>query len=56
MLNPMAGLIDSYRQVLLFGQQPSLIYLGLSSLVALVVYLAGYRLFKRLERTFPDVI
>jgi lipopolysaccharide transport system permease protein len=56
MLNPMAGLIDSYRQVLLFGQQPSLIYLGLSCLVAILMYLVGYRLFKRLEKSFPDVI
>lgn len=56
MLNPMAGLIDSYRQVLLFGQPPTWGYFGISALAGVGLYLAGYYLFKRLEKSFPDVI
>jgi lipopolysaccharide transport system permease protein len=55
-LNPMAGLIDAYRLVLLRGTAPDLAYLG-SALAAAVVGLAvAYLFFKRAERTFADII
>jgi ABC-type polysaccharide/polyol phosphate export permease len=55
-LNPMAALIDSYRAVLLHGQAPRLEDLAVAASVALVVLVAGYWVFKRLEPTFADVI
>lgn len=55
-LNPMAGIIDGYRRVLLLGQPPRLDALGLSALVSLVLLIAGYAFFKRAEPIFADLI
>jgi lipopolysaccharide transport system permease protein len=56
MLNPMAGIITSYRRVILQGQPPEMQYLGLSAAVALLGMLLGYRYFKRSESRFADII
>lgn len=55
-LNPMAGLIDAYRQVIVYGQPPALGYLGLSAVGALVLFAIGLVTFRRLEKSFADVI
>lgn len=54
-LNPMAGIIEAYRDILLRQQGPSA-YLLLSLLVATVVLLVGYRFFKKVEFQFADVV
>jgi lipopolysaccharide transport system permease protein len=56
MLNPMAGLIDSYRRVILLGQPP--LWSGIAStiVVALVAFFGGYIYFKRAESVFADII
>lgn len=56
MLNPMAGLIASYRAVLLTGQAPDLTHVGVSAAVSAAILAAGYALFKRLEPSFADII
>ena len=56
MLNPMAGIIEGYRQVILRGQWPDFRYLGLAALVSAAVFVLGYRVFKRLEMDFADII
>jgi ABC-type polysaccharide/polyol phosphate export permease len=56
MLNPLAGIIDSYRRVILYAQSPKWSELGLSAAVALAILVAGYATFKHLEVTFADVI
>jgi ABC-type polysaccharide/polyol phosphate export permease len=56
LLNPMAGLIDGYRRVLLHGRQPDFGHLAISAAVSLVLICLAYLLFKRAERTFADVI
>jgi lipopolysaccharide transport system permease protein len=56
LLNPMAGLIDSYRRVLLHGTLPDFGYLAVAASVSLVLVCLAYLLFKRAERTFADVI
>jgi len=56
LLNPMAGLIESYRQVLVFGQLPDWSVLGVATILSLVVAAGGYGIFKRLEDQFADVI
>jgi len=56
MLNPMAGIIDSYRRVLLHGAPPDLGLIGGTFALALVALIAMYLIFKRAERTFADVI
>jgi lipopolysaccharide transport system permease protein len=54
-LNPMAGVIESYRTILLHQGPPSP-YLGLSALVAALLLVLGYAFFKRVEFQFADVI
>ena len=56
MLNPMAVLIDAYRSIVLKGQLPQAGYIIYSLLVAGVLLMIGYTLFKRLEPTFVDFI
>jgi lipopolysaccharide transport system permease protein len=54
-LNPMAGIIDSYRAVLIHGQPPTP-ELWISAAAAALILLAGYAFFKRMEYQFADVI
>ena len=54
-LNPMAGLIEGYRAVLLYAKLPGN-YLILSAVVSFVVFIAGYWLFKRVEFQFADIV
>lgn len=55
-LNPMAGIIEGYRLAILAGQPPNLPAMGLSLLVSIVIFVIGYRTFKRLEPVFADLI
>ena len=55
-LNPMAGIIDGYRQSLLHAAHPNLVYLGTAYIVAILSVGGAYLFFKRAERTFADVI
>jgi len=55
-INPMHALVEAYRSVILLGQPPrwqSLVTLGLCTLVT---FLAGYRVFTRMQPAFADVI
>ena len=56
LLNPMAGIIESYRRAILHREAPDLELLGVSVGLAVVLLGAGYLWFKRAERTFADVI
>ena len=56
MLNPMAGLVESYRRVTVMGQPPDPRSLGLAAALSLVTFVLAYRLFKRVEMRFADVI
>ncbi len=54
-LNPLGGVIDGYRQTVLYGQAPDLQLLSIAAISATVLFLAAYALFKRLETGFADV-
>jgi lipopolysaccharide transport system permease protein len=54
-LNPMAGVIEAYRDVLINGRLPGT-YLLPSILVAVIVLIAGYWFFKRVEFQFADIV
>jgi len=56
MLNPMAGLIDSYRRIILHGQQPDFTYLLTAAAISLGVFVLAYGYFKRAEAVFADII
>jgi lipopolysaccharide transport system permease protein len=54
-LNPMTGVIEGFRWAVL-GQRPPYPMLLLSVLVAFLVLVAGLFYFKRVEKTFADLI
>lgn len=53
--NPMAGVIEGYRAVLLYQRLPGL-YFFISMVSAIAVLFSGYWFFKRVEDHFADVI
>jgi lipopolysaccharide transport system permease protein len=55
-LNPMAGLIDSFRLVTVAGQPPDLRYLGEAAVISILVFVLSYRYFKKVEMGFADAI
>ncbi len=55
-LNPMAGVVQGFRWAILGTGAPSWEFLGLSSLVSLVLLISGALYFRRMERTFADVV
>lgn len=56
MLNPMTSIIDGYRRIILHGQAPDLLYLGLDFVIILILFIAGYAYFKKSEPFFSDII
>lgn len=56
MLNPMAALVVSYRQVILQGVPPQWAYLGPSTIMSILAMFAGYYFFKRVEAQLADII
>lgn len=55
-LNPMVGVIESYRNIFIHAQGPDWSSLGIGAVTAVVVLLGGYAFFKKLEPTFADII
>ncbi len=55
-LNPMAGLIDGYRRVLLLGEPPRGQAMLFSVALSAILFLLSYVVFKHLEPLFADVI
>lgn len=56
MLNPMAGIIESYRNVLVKGLPPSSLYMLVAASGAVLLFFIGYIYFKRIEMTLADVV
>lgn len=55
-LNPMAGVVEGFRWAMLGTPAPRVEVLVLSAAAALVVLVTGVAYFRRMERTFADVI
>jgi lipopolysaccharide transport system permease protein len=55
-LNPMAGVIEGFRWAMLGKRGPDFFLMALSAAVVLVLLLSGIVYFKRMERTFADVV
>lgn len=56
LLNPMVGIIDNYRRVLLLGTAPDPLSLLLAAVLALAVASLAYVYFKRVEWLFADMV
>ena len=55
-LNPMAVIINAYRQVILSGKSPSLDSLLIALGVAVGIFILGFSIFKKLEGKFADYV
>jgi lipopolysaccharide transport system permease protein len=55
-LNPMAGVIESFRWALLGKEQPDFAIVAISAAMVFLLLFAGVVFFKRTERTFADVV
>jgi ABC-type polysaccharide/polyol phosphate export permease len=50
------GPLEGFRRVLALGHAPDWGLLGLSTVSSIVLLMIGFRIFKRLEREFADVV
>ncbi len=55
-LNPMVGIIESYRNIFLRGEPPTWSLLAISSVVTIFVFILGLSFFQRVESKFADII
>lgn len=55
-LNPMAVIIDSYRDIMFYKQVPNIKYLLMVFAVSFILFYIGYKIFKKLERKFAEEI
>ncbi|HWP47978.1 MAG TPA: ABC transporter permease [Candidatus Limnocylindrales bacterium] len=53
-LNPMAGIIAAFRDILYYDRFPALDFLIYPGIVSLVTFLAGYLIFKGFKGVFPE--
>jgi lipopolysaccharide transport system permease protein len=56
LLNPMVGLIDSFRATIAHGQAPDWGLFGLSTAMSVIILAVAYFYFKSAERVFADII
>jgi len=55
-LNPMAGVIEGFRWALLGKESPDFWVIAVSTIVVVALLFGGIVYFKRMERTFADVV
>ena len=55
-LNPLTVFIEQARNVFLYGRMPDWLFLGLATLVSLIVLQFGYYFFYKTKRGFADVL
>jgi len=55
-LNPMLGIIDSYRDVLIYGRWPDWVLVGNISLLSLVLLVLGYYMLIKFDRVYPKIL
>ncbi len=56
MLNPMAALITSYRDIFLYGRHPDLKLLGITTLTSIITLVIGWLLFSFHSKKFAEEI
>ena len=55
-LNPLVGIIENFRRVLLQGIGPDFRSLAISAFISIVLLFAAYIYFKRVEATIADIV
>jgi lipopolysaccharide transport system permease protein len=56
LLNPMVGIIESFRQAVLKGEPPNIRLLMFSAVVSVILLFVSYLYFKRVEATMADFV
>jgi lipopolysaccharide transport system permease protein len=56
LLNPLAGVVEGLRSVLVFGREPEWAVVGISAALIVAIFAVGAVLFKRTDKYFADVI
>ena len=54
--NPLAGVVEGLRDVLVFGREPQWAVVGISTMLILAIFTIGIVLFKSTDKYFADVI
>ena len=55
-VNPLGPVIDAWRRTALHGTMPDLQMLGIAAASSIVIFFIGFRVFKRLEASFADLL
>jgi lipopolysaccharide transport system permease protein len=55
-LNPLVGVVENFRRVVILGLGPDMHLLTISTIASLLVLLIGYVYFKNREATMADII
>ena len=55
-LNPLAGVVEGLRDVLVFSREPNWAVAGMSAVLIVIVFVIGVVLFKSTDKYFADVI
>lgn len=55
-INPMAVILNAYRQVLFGGTGPNVVSLGIALVLSLALYVVARTIFQKLEGLFADVV
>ncbi len=53
-INPMTHVISAYRDILYYQQMPNWSNLGILFIIATILFIIGYYIFKRLEKNFAE--
>ena len=56
LLNPLTGVVEGLRAVLVFGREPDWYVVGISAALSMTVFACALLLFKRTDKYFADVI
>lgn len=55
-LNPMVGVVEGFRWLLIGGAQPDLLAMAIGGVVILAMLVGGLAYFRKMERSFADII
>ena len=55
-LNPMGAIIDAFKNVVFYNHEPRWFSLFFSTSILIVLFFFSYKIFKRAEKTFADVL
>jgi len=56
LLNPLTGVVEGLRAVLVFGREPEWPVVGISAALILAIFVGALTLFKRTDKYFADVV